>query len=522
MKNVLSCIISITMTAGICLQSYLFELDLIQIENISAETALDNNVEGDLNADGHIDTTDLTAISLYLLGDMKLSEVQQNLADFDCDGEVSLADLAKLRQFLAKKIPQLADLKDNTNFENIEAESDDEANKEKLYLSENIEGQPSERSAQYYDNSYVSTTGELKFDVLTSNAEMLTMPVNEGETIKVYANARGYWPCLWGEDDNENRVNISDKTIFTNDKITIPKGIVKVYLFNIKTRSDKIELELTSNSDDKTVESNTRVIVDVNGNGDFTDIQSAIDYLSDNFNVAEIPTTVFIRNGVYNIASGGEKNWAIYKGANKISIIGESREGVILKYNATPAVNHKVIEFGGEATLANLTILNLFNDDGSVPCYDHNPYCVHNDSWFAVNYKYNTVIENCYFYSEVFNPVGAGLRSNQNQIYRNCVFEFNPKDSRLDANGALYVHAPAWPAEVDCSIEVDNCTCISRGYATGLYLNNVKGSLSYIDIPVTVRRTIAISELGEATNVSKETHKLTIDSALNNVSSLNY
>ncbi|MBP0978244.1 MAG: dockerin type I repeat-containing protein [Oscillospiraceae bacterium] len=64
-------------------------------------------VLGDVNADGNIDVTDLTELSLALLGDRKLTEDQKKLADIDGDGELSLADLARLRQYLSKKIDKL-------------------------------------------------------------------------------------------------------------------------------------------------------------------------------------------------------------------------------------------------------------------------------------------------------------------------------------------------------------------------------------------------------------------------------
>ena len=62
---------------------------------------------GDVYTDGKIDVTDLTELSLALLGDRKLTEDQQKLADIDGDGELSLADLARLRQYLSKKIDKL-------------------------------------------------------------------------------------------------------------------------------------------------------------------------------------------------------------------------------------------------------------------------------------------------------------------------------------------------------------------------------------------------------------------------------
>lgn len=62
---------------------------------------------GDLNSDGKADLTDLSVLSLYLLGDHSLTDIQKKLADFDGDCEVKLTDLAKYRQYLSKQINSL-------------------------------------------------------------------------------------------------------------------------------------------------------------------------------------------------------------------------------------------------------------------------------------------------------------------------------------------------------------------------------------------------------------------------------
>ena len=75
---------------------------------------------GDVNIDGYVDVTDLTELALCLLGDTEFSDVQAGLADVDYDGEVTLADLAKMRQFLSKKINTLERYKD-INIKNLAA-----------------------------------------------------------------------------------------------------------------------------------------------------------------------------------------------------------------------------------------------------------------------------------------------------------------------------------------------------------------------------------------------------------------
>ena len=67
------------------------------------------SVTGDLNGDGIIDVSDLTMLSLALLGDNELSDSQKKNADVDSDSEITVADLARLRQYLSKKIVSFDD-----------------------------------------------------------------------------------------------------------------------------------------------------------------------------------------------------------------------------------------------------------------------------------------------------------------------------------------------------------------------------------------------------------------------------
>ena len=60
------------------------------------------NKVGDFNADGETDLTDLTLLSLYLLGDNDFNEVQLSLADVNADGSIDVADLAHYKQFVSK------------------------------------------------------------------------------------------------------------------------------------------------------------------------------------------------------------------------------------------------------------------------------------------------------------------------------------------------------------------------------------------------------------------------------------
>ena len=64
---------------------------------------------GDLNGNTLVDITDLSILSLALIGDMELTDEQKKQGDVDNDEKLTMADLAKLRQFLSRKIETLSD-----------------------------------------------------------------------------------------------------------------------------------------------------------------------------------------------------------------------------------------------------------------------------------------------------------------------------------------------------------------------------------------------------------------------------
>ena len=61
-------------------------------------------IAGDLNFDSKIDVTDLSELSIALADGKEFTNEQQNAADVDGDGRVTLSDLARMRQYLSKII----------------------------------------------------------------------------------------------------------------------------------------------------------------------------------------------------------------------------------------------------------------------------------------------------------------------------------------------------------------------------------------------------------------------------------
>ena len=85
MKKILSGILALACSAGM-------------ICSVSAEES--NVIYGDINGNGVVDLTDLSYLSLYLLGDCSFTKDQLLAADVDGSGEVNIADLPYLKQYI--------------------------------------------------------------------------------------------------------------------------------------------------------------------------------------------------------------------------------------------------------------------------------------------------------------------------------------------------------------------------------------------------------------------------------------
>jgi hypothetical protein len=65
--------------------------------------AIIGEIIGDINCDAVVDLTDLSELSLSLIGEKTLTANQLILADIDENGKVELSDLSRLKQFVSGK-----------------------------------------------------------------------------------------------------------------------------------------------------------------------------------------------------------------------------------------------------------------------------------------------------------------------------------------------------------------------------------------------------------------------------------
>lgn len=273
--------------------------------------------------------------------------------------------------------------------------------------------------------------------------------------------------------------------------------------------------------DDERIVSNGSVIVS-NGNrkATFSKISTACNYLRAKY--GQTPCSVIVKNGVYTEEPTNDFPYApINIADSQISIIGESRDNVVVNLTNNSTKQSRIMHIGGNQTVANMT-MNVLADSTYTGGSPNNPYVIHNDDTYNdfVGH-YTTTVENCRLYSECANPIGAGLHGNQTQIYRNVETVWNGNyDS---TNGSAYIHGASNTGQVPDGLVIEDCTFISKNATKALALPSISGYTPYTVTPVTIRRTIlATNGTEEVAADFKQTHNLTFDSKLNSNALLNY
>ncbi|MGN0582389.1 MAG: dockerin type I repeat-containing protein [Oscillospiraceae bacterium] len=82
--------------------SVLLGLTLANSSEVFAYNPEDIVTVGDINHSGTVDITDMTQLSLYLIGDTDFSDYEEKTADTDMNGVVDLCDLANFKRFFTK------------------------------------------------------------------------------------------------------------------------------------------------------------------------------------------------------------------------------------------------------------------------------------------------------------------------------------------------------------------------------------------------------------------------------------
>lgn len=233
------------------------------------------------------------------------------------------------------------------------------------------------------------------------------------------------------------------------------------------------------------------------------------------------PCCVYIKNGIYIEKLTDNFPYAPINIADSmISVIGESRDNVIINITNSNTKQNRIMHIGGFQTVKNIT-MHVFADETYKGNNGNNPYVIHNDDTYnEYNDHYTTTVENCVLYSECSSPVGAGLHGKQTQIYKDVTCIYNSKYD--NQQGALYIHGASNEGQIPDGVIIDGCIAISKNGALALAMPSVTSFVPYTETPTTIRRTIlATSGSAEVATDFKATHKMTNDSKLNSNAYIN-
>lgn len=267
--------------------------------------------------------------------------------------------------------------------------------------------------------------------------------------------------------------NLKYETDYT---LTIPAGAIQDKFGNL---SEKITLTFKTKEAPATTPKMFDAIVDPaasTGNGVYQDIQDAFDAVPAN-NAA--PFLIFVKNGTYNYADG---RLILASGKNKVSLIGESREGVIITgdnyvgkpESGSPGTSETAVfdvianEFYGE----NFTVINTggvaqkeravgIRTRGDKVAFKNVSIKGGQDILYTHTESGKQYYKNCSFNGTIDYIFGGG-----DILFDECEL-FNEK--RMGSGGNCVITAPSTLASLSWGYVFTNCTINGDSSQDGIY-----------------------------------------------------
>lgn len=333
------------------------------------------------------------------------------------------------------------------------------------------------------------------------------------------------------DDDYKFRVlQYTDKEVFqstiTSSDVyqyeTIEDGFYKLLIFKQVGVSDITSyLDIINNAFYVKKKSNI-YIVSQNRDGDFNDIQTALDFTT-NIDTKSFPITIKVNPGTYDKISTCERkkyvndNLASHIDYTEryISIIGVNKNECIIKSDNgeyyTPAAEIKT-----NGLIKNLTFMATHENLPTTPeNADHKAYAIHSD--YGVE---DCTYEDCIMISYQAPAMGIGGAQNKKIKIRNCqLYSYATSDfGTLVNHGALFYHTQPSENITGQELLVENCYVYSENGNKSLWID--KGSVSSLGCEVTLINNMFYGKVCK-TAVDVDLDLLTDESFGNNVESLN-
>lgn len=319
-------------------------------------------------------------------------------------------------------------------------------------------------------------------DVDTSSTGYKEVEIDYTTTEENYISIWADNPCLdYYTVENKLTWGVTDTA---SDIVTVSNAIITSYVFNGSFTQHKVlDIEAISETARialETANSNTNEIAKIKGNlitvganGDFTNIQDAIDYLANNvLDTAENHWTIIVYPGTYPRFTTKHARWNAYS-TRYISIIGIDKSQCIVKddsgeYNTPPAETRLYGE------LKNLQFIATHDNPPDVAEREnakHKAYAVHMDMGTQ-----KLLVEDCVFTSYQAPAVGIGIWKDSEIKFKNCEFyslgdeytegtdDYKTNYTYLTNHGAFFAHANMSESSGGGSAKLilENCKAYSK------------------------------------------------------------
>lgn len=367
-------------------------------------------------------------------------------------------------------------------------------NADYCYVNEYI---PVEANTQYYGTCWRRTDGQLagpynQFVIFYDADKQYISGLSGSSTQNPFTTPNG---CVF------MRLSMA-LSLFNNDNLMFEKGAINTTYEPYK----KIVTIKTPTT-----------IVDINGSGNYTSIQDAID-------AAEEDDTIVIMPGVYeeNVSTWETINGSIF--GKRVHLVGMDKTTTIIK-NQSRNYSTPPLEFSN-GSIRNMTI---YAEGGDEQTESTSCYAMHMETHSL--YGKDAYFENCIFKSNVNYPIGIGLRGGgASLVFKDC--DFIGKGSGA---GCIWFHdADASAYRGECNITFDSCNMICDGNNYPIRINAMHDdNTTYI----TFKRNIVWDKTNQTSNIYNTWNTggatgdgwrgllkmyLTYDSVLNSESGMNY
>ena len=227
------------------------------------------------------------------------------------------------------------------------------------------------------------------------------------------------------------------------------------------------------------------IVVDANGNGDYTTIEDALNNAGD---TATNHVVIQINEGVYTPPPKISFNAPYVENQRNLTLRGVNRNKCIIRgdigfYDYTIGTDCAPLRLNGNVVIENLTILSYsseyrtyYGTEGFVTTRENRnaAYCIHRDGQSREGDEF--LVKNCILINDHMTTIGFGLKPNVILRIEDCYLqsEQNEDDSACNSYGTLYGHMQSSQTGLGQNLEIIRCQIVNKTSYQAINLMDAK------------------------------------------------